>query len=136
MTPVTGPNVVYDYDELGNLMTATHSGAVVAMTYDNAGRKLAMDDPDMGDWSYAYDALGNLTQQTDPRGCVTNLTYDLLNRLKQKTYSNCPTASGVTYYYDGQTFTFNGNTYGSSPVRHRQTDRCSTEWLQWNSMDV
>ena len=85
------------------------------MTYDNAGRKLEMDDPDMGGWSYAYDALGNLTQQTDARGCTTNLTYDLLNRLKQKTYSNCPTASGVTYYYDGQTFTFNGNTYGSSP---------------------
>jgi RHS repeat-associated protein len=110
-----GPNVVYAYDELGNLLTATRGGAVVSMTYDNAGRKLTMDDPDMGDWSYVYDALGNLTQQTDARGCTTNLTYDLLNRLKQKTYSDCPTASGVTYYYDGQTFTFNGNTYGSSP---------------------
>jgi hypothetical protein len=27
------------------------------MTYDNFGRKISMDDPDMGVWSYAYDAL-------------------------------------------------------------------------------
>ncbi|WP_196381543.1 RHS repeat domain-containing protein, partial [Ralstonia solanacearum] len=29
---------------------------------------------------YAYDAVGNLTQITDPRGLVTTLTYDALGR--------------------------------------------------------
>ena len=32
---------------------------------------------------YAYDAQGNLTQITDPRGLVTNQSFDALNRLKQ-----------------------------------------------------
>ena len=37
------------------------------MTYDKAGRKLTMSDPDMGNWNYSYNALGNLTTQTDAR---------------------------------------------------------------------
>ncbi|MGC5887898.1 RHS repeat domain-containing protein [Ralstonia pseudosolanacearum] len=32
---------------------------------------------------YAYDAVGNLTQVTDPRGLVTTLTYDALGRRTQ-----------------------------------------------------
>jgi YD repeat-containing protein len=43
-----------------------------------------MSDPDMGNWSYVYDALGNLTSQTDARTCVTTLGYDALNRLTDK----------------------------------------------------
>jgi YD repeat-containing protein len=45
-----------------------------------------MNDPDMGSWSYAYDALGNLTYQRDAKGQVTCLYYDNLNRLKEKNY--------------------------------------------------
>lgn len=61
-----------------------------------------MTDPDMGYWTYAYDAL-NLISQTDARGCTTNLTYDVLNRLTGKTYSNCPTTDSVSYGYDSTT---------------------------------
>jgi YD repeat-containing protein len=34
----------------------------------------------MGLWSYAYDAFGNLTRQTDARGQRICLYYDGLNR--------------------------------------------------------
>jgi YD repeat-containing protein len=68
-----------------------------------------MSDPDMGSWSYVYDALGNLTSQIDARRCVTSLVYDALNRLLGKTYSNASggscsaiaaSTSPVSYTYD------------------------------------
>jgi uncharacterized protein RhaS with RHS repeats len=59
-----------------------------------------MEDPDMGEWSYGYDTLGNLTEQTDARLCTTSLSYDPLNRLTGKTYTNCPTTAPVSYGYD------------------------------------
>ncbi len=46
------------------------------IVYDLAGRKLGMDDPDMGVWTYAYDALGQLTSQVDARGCITSFTVN------------------------------------------------------------
>ena len=35
--------------------------------YDFLGRKTSMSDADLGNWSYAYNALGQLTRQTDAR---------------------------------------------------------------------
>ncbi len=111
VTPPTGPGVVYDYDEVGNLLTATRGGATVTLTYDQAGRKLTMDDPDMGDWIYAYNALGNMTRQEDAKDQVTCLYYDVLNRPTGKDYytnsATCPAdpCSGydVSYGYDSGT---------------------------------
>jgi len=108
VTPEIGPNVIFSYDALGNLTSANRGGAEVTMAYDKAGRKTGMDDPDMGAWTYGYDALGNLKTQTDARGCVTTLQYDLLNRLTNKSYSSCPSSvastSSVTYGYDSGTY--------------------------------
>lgn len=52
----------------------------MSLTYDNAGRKLTMADPDMGNWSYVYNALGGMTRQEDAKDQVTCLYYDDLNR--------------------------------------------------------
>jgi len=54
---------------------------------------------------YAYDAQGNLTQITDPRGLVTNQSFDALNRLTQ--VMQPPAASGgarpvIATAYDGR----------------------------------
>jgi RHS repeat-associated protein len=71
------------------------------MEYNGLGRKASMDDPDMGHWEYGYDDAGNLTQQTDARGCSTSFVYDPLNRLTQKSYAECEGDPGaVNYYYD------------------------------------
>ncbi|MCB0004447.1 MAG: hypothetical protein KDH86_18030, partial [Anaerolineae bacterium] len=40
---------------------------ITGMTYAQLGRKMAMPDPDIGSWSYGYDAAGNLTSQRDGR---------------------------------------------------------------------
>ena len=74
VTPPTGPAVTFTYDAVGNMLTASRGNATMSLTYDKAGRKLTMDDPDMGDWSYVYNALGGMTSQTDARGCVLTTT--------------------------------------------------------------
>ncbi len=65
------------------------------------GRKVQMADPDMGTWSYAYDAAGNLVRQTDARGQRVCFYYDNMNRVVGKIYWNndsCPTPSPYTPY--------------------------------------
>jgi YD repeat-containing protein len=98
--PPTGPEVVYTYNESDILTTTVRAGATISLTYDFAGRKTEMHDPDMGAWEYAYDAIGNLTRQEDARGQVTCLYYDHLNRLSGKNYqgdADCPPDPGANY---------------------------------------
>ncbi|WKZ53206.1 MAG: RHS repeat-associated core domain-containing protein [Anaerolineales bacterium] len=86
----------------------------MSLTYDKAGRKLTMNDPDMGFWQYSYNALGGMTRQEDAKNQVTCLYYDELNRPRGKDYftnsAACPSDPGsgyeVTYNYDS---TANGN---------------------------
>ena len=90
------------YDSLGNLVSLTDAkGNVSTMQYDTLSRKIAMHDPDMGNWTYAYDAAGNLTQQTDAKGQTILFQYDVLNRRVLKDYVG---AGNVVYTYDGATF--------------------------------
>jgi RHS repeat-associated protein len=121
VTAPTGPGLSYSYDVLGQLTSATKQGATGSPTtstlfYDRAGRKIEMSDPDMGDWRYQYDALGNLVVQIDAKRQATNLYYDGLNRLKGKIYINGPVnvdtyqraidnpaVYDVTYTYDSGT---------------------------------
>jgi YD repeat-containing protein len=56
-----------------------------------------------GPWSaaYSYDANGNVRTRKDARGIVTNYTYDALNRVTAKSYTNDPANTPVlSYGYD------------------------------------
>ena len=72
-------------------------------SYDSLGRKIATDDPDLGQWTYTYNANDLMTRQTDARGVSVLFTYDALNRLVRKDYevpaSISPLSSAV-YTYD------------------------------------
>ncbi len=101
VTPPTGPGLSYVYDVLNHLKSATRAGLTTTITYDGAGRKTDMLDPDMGHWTYQYDALGALSVQTDARGCVLTMIYDLLSRPTSKGSSgNCGTQVSTAYTYD------------------------------------
>src|SRR5205814_182489 len=81
----------YGYDGVGNLTRVTnHSGQDVSMEYDSLGRKIAINDPDMGYWTYRYDNAGRLIEQLDARQNWTRLDYnDPLGRLRiKKTYDS------------------------------------------------
>jgi len=89
----------YSYRTDNNLMEIVDAkGNEFLFEYDNLGRKISFDDPNMNPWTYGYDSNNNLVNQTDGRGVTTYLTYDNLNRLILKSASN----SNITFVYDKQ----------------------------------
>ncbi|GFE60790.1 toxin TcdB middle/N-terminal domain-containing protein [Geobacter sp. AOG2] len=88
----------YLYSPLGELkQISDHLGNKTTINYDTLGRKIQMNDPDLGAWSYGYDRVGNLTSQTDNRGLTTRIQYDELNR---KAYIDYPNSADIQYKYD------------------------------------
>jgi len=105
--PTTAPyaRTTYTYDPQDHLREVhQYDGAgveiapPVVITTNSLGQKVATGDPDMGTWTYTYDLNGNLATQTDARGVVITFTYDALNRLTGKSYSDG--SPPVTYTYD------------------------------------
>lgn len=91
----------YEYDTPGNLTKTTdNQGNITQIWYDSLGRKVKINDPDMGVWLYEYDSVGNLTKQTDTKGQILTFTYDSLNRLVNKKANGSTLA---TYTYDSGT---------------------------------
>ena len=97
-------HVTYAYDALGNLTRMTQhvqsgdsvgSDIVSTITYDNLSRKIAMQDPDKGSWTYEYNAFGELISQTSANqqaGVTTAMSYDVLGRMSGR----------IDYRIDGQ----------------------------------
>ncbi len=89
----------YEYSAAGDLLQVVdNDGNTTTISYDSLGRKISMDDPDMGYWQYTYDANGNLKTQTDAKGQVITFGYDALNRVVSKIYSTAD--APVHYFYD------------------------------------
>jgi len=107
--PIT---TTYAYDTLDNLTVVTDTlGNATRMTYDGLGRKVEMVDPDMGRWTYAYDAGGNLVTQIDAKLQATDFYYNARNELTGKAYAlgvnpagytrpGTPTTYAAQYGYD------------------------------------
>ncbi len=124
-TLTTYADTRYFYDEVGNLEAVGTSNPTdtdpttwlrySTMTYNNFGQKTAMDDADMGQWTYDYNASGTLRWQKDANGDAICFTYDELDRLEVKfiddnpANDSCqtPPTSGsnhlATYIYDTAT---------------------------------
>jgi YD repeat-containing protein len=122
-----GFETIYVYDPLGNLNSVSQRGAqgeaarVRTFSYDSSSRLICSSNPETnsglanqpvcpsdatatmptGATIYSYDGNGNLKYKTDARGVITSYTYDALNRVLSKTYTNNPfgTASSC-YQYD------------------------------------
>lgn len=91
----------YAYDVLGNLKTVTQGGQTRTFTYDSLSRPVTALNPESGTVHYTHDNNGNLTSKTDARSITTAYTYDALNRLLVKNYSDA--TPDVAFYYDAQT---------------------------------
>ncbi|MCP4165122.1 MAG: RHS repeat protein, partial [Chloroflexi bacterium] len=133
----------YAYDVLDNLrFVYPELGGNTEMQYDSLSRKTYMNDPDMGEWNYEYDAAGNLTRQEanneNDDGQAICFYYDALNRLRRKANDSSPgnacpayassSSSGsnhlASYTYDtaskgmGKPATLS---WGSSPTNNRDS---------------
>lgn len=92
----------YGYNAGGFLTSVIdHAGNQTSMTYDTLGRKLDMSDPDMGNWSYVYDANGNLRGQNDNDNQTLCFSYDSLNRMTAKVHiGETPVSTLIKTKYD------------------------------------
>lgn len=91
VTDASGSTINYFFNVVGDLETVTSAGQPQPLTeiqYDALGRKTAMNDVDMGTWTYAYDRFGRLQNQTDAKGQRIEYTYTTLNRVLRKTVRN------------------------------------------------
>lgn len=63
-------------------------GSVITSTYNDLSHRIGLSDPDAGNWSFSYNALGELIDQTDARSVITHHVYDTLGRLTTRTATN------------------------------------------------
>jgi RHS repeat-associated protein len=95
----------YGYDLLDNLTGVTQGSQTRTYYYDGLSRLTQATTPESGTVSFTYDGNGNVLTRVAPKPnqtgsltVTTTYTYDALNRLTGKTYSNGDPA--VSYFYD------------------------------------
>lgn len=88
----------YQYDARGNLTQVVQGQQQRSFAYDSLGHLISANGPETGTISYIYDRDSNLTKKQDARNIVTTLTYDSLNRVLSRTYSDG--TPDVSYFYD------------------------------------
>ncbi len=143
-----GLNLVTDYvlDAGGNVRKTIQGGQFRYYAYSSIGRLIysALPELDVNDgleftdsltgnsrWSnrYEYDLSGNIIRTTDARGNQTTITYDGLNRVVARDFSDA--TPDVSFYFDGTgiqsapAFATGKMTRVSSPisdVRYQQFD--------------
>jgi RHS repeat-associated protein len=92
----------YQYDTLNNLITVNQGVQTRTFAYNSLSRLKSANNPESGLISYKYDENGNLTSKTDARSITTTYIYDVLNRVKNRNYSD-NTTPNVAYTYDSGT---------------------------------
>jgi YD repeat-containing protein len=141
VTEPDGANTYYTYNPLGDLTCAAQNGGAVGtfsscvtapaswvlriFTYDSLSRLTQAKNPETGTVTYIYSSTGNACasdatlpcSRTDARGVTTGYTYDILNRLTIKSYSdgNTPWAC---YLYDSAT-------HGAGRLAYEWTQKAS-----------
>jgi len=94
----------YYYDSHGNLKIVYVGGVEVArMTYDLAGNRTQLIEPNSGTSNYVFNALGELTSSTDAQSQPTLYTYDGLGRLTNR-YDRYGLSGQVNNTWDWDTY--------------------------------
>jgi RHS repeat-associated protein len=93
-TGSSGSLITYlTYQATGEVQSVTQQSPIGSysrtMVYDSLGRLVQNTEPNVGTWTYAYDAEGHLVGAADARGCGQNTFYDALGRVLARDYSPC-----------------------------------------------
>src|SRR5699024_4690300 len=81
-------------------------GNSISYTYNERGFRTGMNDPDLGQQSWTYDAAGEVLSHTDGRGKTVTMSYDALGRPASR---SMPGARGGT---DTTSWTYDTATHG------------------------
>ncbi len=142
----------YTYDALSDLASVVQGGSRNrSFTYDSLKRLTQSTNPESGSICYGtvgahgcglngYDADGNVVTKTDARSISITYSYDVLNRLIGKTYSNGDPSVSYTYdqtqsgYYNVGRRTSMTDAAGSETLNYDQMGRELTEQRITNSV--
>ncbi|MEL7147900.1 MAG: hypothetical protein AAFO69_16120, partial [Bacteroidota bacterium] len=94
-----GGTINYTYHGNGELKSADYGSHTVSTTIDGWGHRVSLTDPAIGTISYRYNILGEITQETTPKG-VTTTIYDSFGRVSGKVVTGDRTNLSMTYTYD------------------------------------
>ncbi|MGC6414470.1 MAG: FG-GAP-like repeat-containing protein [Bacteroidia bacterium] len=94
-----GGTIIYTYHGNGVMKTANYGGNIVRTEIDDWGRKDKLIDPSAGTYTYKYNAIGELLEETTPKG-KTTYGYDAFGKLKQKNSTGSETNLSLTYTYN------------------------------------
>lgn len=97
-----GGTVNYTYYANGKLKSTNYGGHTVNVTIDGWGRKTELTDPSAGTYSYQYNILGELLQETTPKG-TTTYQYSAIGKLMHKEIVGDQTNLITDYQYDTTT---------------------------------
>jgi RHS repeat-associated protein len=99
-------HTTYTWNTLDLLTKITDAeNNIRSITYDPLGRRLSLEDlhdpadNTFGIWTFAYDAVGNITSKVDPKNQTIQYTYDTLNRPLTENFTGTA-GNEVTYTYD------------------------------------
>jgi RHS repeat-associated protein len=95
-----GGTINYLYDGSGNMKSSTFENTTITMDYDSWGRKTKLTDPSAGTYTYKYNDLGELLEETTPKGKTTYALDLETGNLLGKTIKGDLTDSKTTYNYD------------------------------------
>lgn len=101
-------NTCYKHDALNNLIQVVQQGETRTYTYDQIGRLTSATDPESQQHTVSTSYMSGANQcsgdptlpcsRTDAR-FTTTFSYDALNRLTGKTYTD-PNTPSISYFYD------------------------------------
>jgi RHS repeat-associated protein len=100
--PMRTFTVNYTYDKAGNRKTMTDpESGVATYTYDNANRLTGLQDFQLQNYTLGYSAVNSRLSLTRPNSVATTYTYDNIQRLTGVTHKLGTTVlDGATYTYD------------------------------------
>ena len=87
----TGGNAVCNVYNADGTLHSTYIerfNDTVSFSYNSAGMKTRIDDPDYGVMKYRYNAFGELMSQTSPKNITTSYEYDILGRTVSRSVLN------------------------------------------------
>ncbi|MCI9844631.1 RHS repeat-associated core domain-containing protein [Flavobacterium pectinovorum] len=94
-----GGTISFIYYANGQLKESNYGGHKVNITIDGWGNKTAMTDPNAGTYTYSYDAFGQLTAETTPKG-RTDTTYDEFGKVTKRKVSGDGADIETDYVYN------------------------------------
>jgi len=91
----------YSFDSLGHLaQVADLGGNTTTVRYDGLGRKIALEDPNSGSWSWTYTVFDAVETSTDALGNRITDVFDGMGRQIRRTYAGLPETRPVELIFD------------------------------------